>query len=110
MCLIFVRALKLTTALLYGTVVLWSPIAHAQREAISSDPVIEAGHSGDCSVLHVEIACTIGGAVEGPRGLSAAYAPPQIVYRLRPASSSSSIPSSTLLSPKSERGPPARRS
>lgn len=106
---ILLRALRLPAALLYGAAALGFPVAHAQAEEISADPAIEAGHSGECPVLHVEVACTVAGAAEIPNGLSGtAYAAPPIAYRLRPDPSSSSIPSISRVGPKSERGPPLR--
>ncbi len=105
---IFVRALRLPAAAVYLAAVLWSPIAHAQTEAVASDPVIEAGHSGACSVLHVESACTIASAIEGPSGLTTAtYAAPPTTAAIQATSSASPAGNTSLANPKSERGPPA---
>lgn len=105
---IFVRALRLPAAALYLAAVLWSPIAHAQTEAVSSDPVIEAGHSGECSVLHVESACTIASAFEAPNGLSTTrYFAPQTATPIHATSSVPPTGDTSLPNPKSERGPPA---
>lgn len=105
---IFVRALRLPAAAIYLAVVLWSPIAHAQTEAVASDAVIEAGHSPECSILHVENACTITTAIEGPCGLSTAtYCAPPATAPIQATSSAPPASRTSLPNPKSERGPPA---
>lgn len=104
---IFVRALRVPAAGLYLAAVLWAPITHAQTETVSSDPVIETGHSGVCSVLHVESACTIATAVEGPNGLSTArYAAPPTTTPIHATSLVPPTGMTSLPNPKSERGPP----
>jgi hypothetical protein len=108
---IFVRALRLPAAAVYLAAILWSPIAHAQTEAVASDPVIEAGHSPECSVLHVKSACTITSAIEGPGGLSATTcSAPPTKASIQATSSVSPVGKTSLPNPKSERGPPAPQS
>ncbi len=60
------RLSRLLAAAFYVTILMWTPVAHARTEVVAADPVIEAGHSGACSVLHVATVCTTGGAVETP--------------------------------------------
>jgi hypothetical protein len=107
----FVGAWRLLAAAIYVSVALGSPIAHAHSEELSSDPVIEAGHSGTCSVLHVESACTTSSAFEDPGSRTAAR------YAARPAAFAPIPPASVsvtripfLLNTVSERGPPTSRS
>jgi len=93
---------------MYVAAIIWAPIAHAQTEVYSANPAVEAGHSGRCSVLHVESACTITGVIEGPKNLATD------LFALSPTSTHRQLPAAApilrtaaLLGSISERGPPA---
>jgi hypothetical protein len=104
----FVPALRLPAAAVYLAAILWSPVTHAQAERVSSEPVIEAGHSGACAVLHVESVCTITSAVKGPNGLSTtSYATPPTTTPIQATDLVPPTGNIFLPNPKSERGPPA---
>ncbi len=103
---IFWRALRLPAAALYLAAVSWTPVAHAQTEVVSSDPAVEAGHSGECEVLHIDGACVVTGVAKMRAPASEAQAPIGDALRLRFVQVQGIHVSASELSPVSERGPP----
>lgn len=105
---ISLQALRVVAAAMYVATISWTPIAHAQTEVYSANPAVEAGHSGDCSVLHVESACALTGAIEGPKNLATellALSP--IVKPIQSPTAMPILRNAVLLGSISERGPPA---
>ena len=104
---IFLRALRLPAAVLYLTALSWIPIAHAQMEVVSSDPAVEAGHSGDCQRLHGDSVCAVKSAAKMQAGPASAHDP--VIETVSAPRQSASITHSatSAFAPVSERGPPA---